>query len=80
MVCNTKGKIRPPLLKSLTSVIIVIKIMVVLQDLRMKTKFQVSVVAGLTVFIQYIYPVLVSHWIFTESQNGRGWKGPLWVI
>jgi len=23
-------------------------------------------------------PLLV--YIFTESQNGRGWKGPLWVI
>lgn len=52
MVCNTLGKIRPQLLKSLTGVVImVIIIMVVLQDLRMKTKFQVFVVATLTVFV-----------------------------
>lgn len=52
MVCNTVAKIRPQLLKSLTSVVImVIIIRVVFQDLRMKTKSQGFVVATLTVFV-----------------------------
>ena len=51
IVCNTVRKIKPQLLKSLTSVIMVIITMVVLQDVRMKTKFQVFMVAGLTVFL-----------------------------
>lgn len=53
MVCNTVAKIRPQLLKSLTSVVIIVIIilMVVFQDLRMKTKSQGFVVATLTVFV-----------------------------